>query len=115
MENVQNKVVLITGASSGIGGATAKLLANNGAMVALRARREERLGKVVDEIGTDNAVYLKSDVTDLNSLKQLVKLAKEKFGKIDVLFANTGLYAGSQPDNVEISELAVLSNNGHLK
>lgn len=104
MENVQNKVVLITGASSGIGEATAKVLAKNGAKVALSARREERLEKLVDEIGTENAVYLKSDVTDLDSLKQLVKLAKEKFGKVDVLFANAGIMPAGNMSQLKVDD-----------
>ena len=90
MKNVENKVVIITGASSGIGEETAKVLAANGAKVVLSARREDRLKKLAAEIG-ENAAYLKSDVSNPDGMAALVKLAKEKFGRVDVLFANAGI------------------------
>ena len=62
MEHVEQKVVLITGASSGIGAETARVLARHGAKVVLSARREDRLKELVGEIG-ENAAYLASDVT----------------------------------------------------
>ena len=61
MENVKDKVIIITGASSGIGEETAKVLAEKGAKVVLSARREEKLESLASEIG-ENAAYLKSDV-----------------------------------------------------
>ncbi len=79
MQNVENKVIIITGASSGIGEETAKTLAKEGAKVVLSARREDRLKKLADEIG-ENAVYLKSDVVNADEMKALVALAKERFG-----------------------------------
>ena len=90
MQNVENKVIIITGASSGIGEETAKTLAKEGAKVVLSARREDRLKKLADEIG-ENAVYLKSDVVNADEMKALVALAKERFGKVDVIFANAGI------------------------
>ena len=87
---MKDKVVLITGATSGIGEACAKLLCANGAKVVLSARREEHLKKLSEMLG-DNCIYLKSDVTKVEDMKNLVKLAIEKFGKIDVLFANAGI------------------------
>ena len=90
MKNVKNKVILITGASSGIGEATAKTLAAEGAKVVLSARREERLKEICDEIG-DNAAYLASNVTNPDDMKAFVTLAKEKYGKIDAVFANAGV------------------------
>lgn len=90
MNYVEGKVVIITGASSGIGEETARVLAKNGAKVVLSARREDRLKKLCYEIG-ENAVYLKSDVVIADEMKQLVALAKEKFGKVDVVFANAGI------------------------
>ena len=90
MKNVENKVIIITGASSGIGEETAKVLAANGAKVVLSARREDRLQKLAAEIG-ENAAYLKSDVSNPDDMAALVKLAKEKFGRVDVLFANAGI------------------------
>lgn len=104
MESVENKVVLITGASSGIGAETAKLLARNGAKVALCARNEERLRKISEEIGAENVVYLKADVTNLEKMKELVRLAKEKFGKLDVLFANAGIMPGSNVSELKTDD-----------
>ena len=94
MQNVQDKVILITGASSGIGAATAKVLAAHGAKVVLSARRKDRLQQLVAEIG-ENAAYLASDVTRLDDMKALTALAKERFGKVDVLFGNA-VYAGTK-------------------
>jgi len=84
---IENKVVAITGASSGIGEATAKLLASNGAKVVLGARREEKLKQIVDEIEKDGgqAVYRELDVTAPSDDNDLVTLAKEAFGGIDVV------------------------------
>lgn len=90
MQNVEGKVVIITGASSGIGEQTAKTLAANGAKVVLSARREEKLEKITNEIG-ENAAWFKSDVSSLVDMKALAAFAKEKFGRIDVLFANAGI------------------------
>lgn len=90
MQSIENKVVLIIDASSGIGEETAKVLARNSAKIVLSARREERLQVLAAEIGA-NAIYLKSDVTKAEDMAALVALAKEKFGKIDVLFANAGI------------------------
>lgn len=104
MENVDNKVILITGASSGIGQETAKVLVKNGAKVALSARREERLAELANQLGSENVVYLKSDVTDLNSLQQLVKLAKDKFGKVDAVFANAGIMPAGNMSQMKIND-----------
>lgn len=90
---VKNKVVVITGASSGIGAATAKLLASNGAKVVLGARRADRLAALVAEI-TDaggQAAYQVTDVRDAAEVQSLVDLAKSKFGGIDVIFNNAGI------------------------
>ena len=103
MQGVENKVIVITGASSGIGEATAKILADNGAKVVLSARREERLQKLASTIG-DNAIYLKSDVSNAEDMKALIALAKEKFGKVDVLFANAGTMPGSNMSELKVAD-----------
>lgn len=89
----KDKVVIVTGASSGIGEATARLLARQGAKVVLGARREGRLKQIADEIGMDGgeAAYQKLDVTNPSDNDAIVNLAKEKFGRIDVIFLNAGL------------------------
>ncbi|WP_125765355.1 SDR family oxidoreductase [Levilactobacillus mulengensis] len=90
---VANKVVVITGASSGIGAATAKLLASNGAKVVLGARREDRLQSLVQEITAagGQAAYQVTDVRDAAEVRGLVDLAKSQFGGIDVIFNNAGI------------------------
>lgn len=102
MKYVQNKVVIITGATSGIGEATARVLVANGSKVVLSGRREERLEKLASELGS-SAVYFKSDVTHVDDMKALVKLAKEKFGKIDVLFANAGVMPAGNMSELDIN------------
>lgn len=101
MNNVENKVVIITGATSGIGEATARVLIANGAKVVLSGRREDRLEKLTNELGS-SAIYLKSDVTKVEDMKAIVKLAKEKFGKIDVLFANAGIMPAGNMSELDI-------------
>lgn len=103
MKNVENKVIIITGASSGIGEETARTLAGEGAKVVLSARRENRLKKLAEEIG-ENAVYLKSDVADLEDMKALVALAKEKFGKVDVVFANAGIMPAGNMSQLKVND-----------
>jgi NADP-dependent 3-hydroxy acid dehydrogenase YdfG len=75
MENVKSKVIIITGASSGIGEATAKLLAKNGARVILAARREERLKDIVSEIGQNggHSVYFQADVSSYEDMQKLAQ------------------------------------------
>lgn len=94
---IKDKVVIITGASSGIGEATAKLLASKGAKVVLGARREDKLKQIVDEIGKDGgqAVYQALDVGKPSDNDAIVKLAKETFGRVDVIFLNAGLMPNS--------------------
>ena len=90
---VQNKVVVITGASSGIGEASAKLLAANGAKVVLGARRETKLQAIVDAIQSagGEATYKVTDVTKMADVQALVAKAKTTFGGIDVIFNNAGI------------------------
>ena len=80
--NIENKVVLITGASSGIGQATAELLAKKGAKIVLAARRENRLQELADKIkkAGGQAIYQVTDVTNPEESKKLVQYAKENFG-----------------------------------
>ena len=103
MKNIENKVVIITGASSGIGEETARTLARDGAKVVLSARREDRLQKLASEIG-ENAVYLKSDVVSLEDMIALVALAKEKFGKVDAVFANAGIMPAGNMSQLKVND-----------
>jgi NADP-dependent 3-hydroxy acid dehydrogenase YdfG len=94
---IENKVVVITGASSGIGEATAKLLAEKGAKLVLGARREDRLKELADEIKSNGgqAVYSVTDVVNSEDNQQLVQLAKDTFGGVDVIFLNAGIMPNS--------------------
>ncbi|WP_129713833.1 SDR family oxidoreductase [Pedobacter sp. SYP-B3415] len=90
---IEAKVVAITGASSGIGQATAERLAARGAKVVLGARRTERLAAIVDAIqqNGDKAVFLEIDVTSRQDLIRLADFAVEQFGRLDVIINNAGI------------------------
>jgi len=89
--------VIVTGASSGIGEATAKLLASEGAKLVLGARREGKLKQIVDEIEKDGgqAVYQELDVTKPSDNDAIARLATETFGGVDVIFLNAGIMPNS--------------------
>ena len=95
MSGIQGKVVVITGASSGIGEATARLLASRGARVFLGARRTDRLRSVQSEIerASGQAGSQAVDVTKRPEVEAFVRAALERFGRIDVLVNNAGLMA----------------------
>lgn len=103
---IKGKVVIITGASSGIGEATAKLLASKGARVVLGARREDKLKKLVDEItrAGGEAIYQVLDVTQPGENDAIVRLAKENFGRVDVIFLNAGLMPNSPLSALRVDE-----------
>lgn len=84
------KTAIITGASSGIGAATAKLLNENGYNVVLAARRIEKLDALSKELNS-NHIIIPTDVTDVADVEHLVKETMDKFGRIDVLVNNAGL------------------------
>ncbi|ANY67167.1 oxidoreductase [Paenibacillus sp. BIHB 4019] len=97
MSNIQGIVVIITGASSGIGEAAAKELASKGAKLVLAARREDRLQKLQEEIQNQGgqAIYKVTDVTSAEQMEELAQFALKEFGKIDVLINNAGLMPNS--------------------
>jgi NADP-dependent 3-hydroxy acid dehydrogenase YdfG len=86
--NPENKVCLITGASSGIGAATARMLAAEGARVVLAARRADRLSALAAEL--PDALAVPTDVTDSEQVSRLVRRASQRYGRIDVLINNAG-------------------------
>ncbi len=102
----ESKVIVITGASSGIGEASAKLLAAKGNKVVLGARREEQLKQIVEEIKADNgeALYQVTDVTDSEDVEKLVKLAVDTFGRIDVLINSAGIMPHSPLKDKRIND-----------
>ncbi|WP_339035982.1 SDR family oxidoreductase [Mammaliicoccus sciuri] len=91
MNNVKDKVVVITGASSGIGEETVRLLSENGAKLVLGARRVDRLEKIQQKIGHDSVSIKKTDVTNPDEVNALIDTAYNDFGRIDVLINNAGL------------------------
>lgn len=103
---VKNKIVVITGASSGIGAATAKLLAKNGAKVMLGARRKDRLYKLADEINISGgqADFRTVDVTKPAEVQALVDAAKDNFDGLDVIFNNAGIMPNSPMSAVRTDE-----------
>ena len=105
-ENVKDKVILITGASSGIGEATARLLAKKGAAVALAARRTDKLQQIAGEIreAGGKAETFKADVTDESVCQKLVKDVESKLGPIDILINNAGVMLLGPVLNAPIEE-----------
>ena len=93
MKYVQDKVIVITGASSGIGEASARLLAEHGAKVVLGARRTEKLEHIAAEIRDQGgeAACMAVDVADLDAVKSLISFAQHTFGRVDVIFNNAGV------------------------
>ncbi len=93
--NIADKVVVITGASSGLGASTAKLLARHGAKVVLGARRKDRIDAVVQEIAAagGTAIGCVADVTKRADVEALIQGAVDRFGRVDVLVNNAGIMA----------------------
>lgn len=106
MTGIQNKVVIITGASSGIGEAVAKDLAAKGAKLVLAARREERLIQLENEITRNGgqAIYKVTDVTSPLQMEELAEAAIKKYGRIDVLINNAGIMPQSKLYKKKIDE-----------
>jgi NADP-dependent 3-hydroxy acid dehydrogenase YdfG len=90
MENIKDKVIVITGASSGMGAVTAQKLVALGAKVVLAARRMDKLQALVDELG-ESAMFVQTDVTVRSDLDQLIARTIQKFGRVDVLWNNAGI------------------------
>ncbi|AZB42043.1 SDR family oxidoreductase [Bacillus sp. FJAT-42376] len=90
---IQDKVIVMTGASSGIGEAAAKELASKGAKLVLAARREERLKKLQEEIQNagGQAIYKTTDVSSRKQMEELAEYALQAYGRIDVLVNNAGI------------------------
>jgi NADP-dependent 3-hydroxy acid dehydrogenase YdfG len=106
MSGIQEKVVVITGASSGIGEATARLLARQGAHVVIGARRLERLEALASAIRSEggSVVYHHLDVTELEQVQEIIHLAMSQFGRLDVVVNNAGVMPLSPLAALKIEE-----------
>jgi NADP-dependent 3-hydroxy acid dehydrogenase YdfG len=104
--NIARKVVVITGASSGLGEAAARLVSADGATVVLGARRAERLQSLTDELNGRGAKALAvpTDVTDRGQVKRLVDAAVQTYGRIDVMINNAGLMQQSPLERLKVDE-----------
>lgn len=89
--DITQTVVAVTGASAGIGAATARLLVEAGALVAVQARRADRLATLVDELGQKNALSVPGDVTQPSSAEELINAAVAQFGRLDSIVVNAGI------------------------
>lgn len=103
---IAGKVVVITGASSGIGEATARLLARQGARVVLGARRVDRLEALAAEIKAEGgtAEFQGLDVTRREEVESIVQLAERTFGRVDVIVNNAGVMPLSNLDQLKVEE-----------
>jgi NADP-dependent 3-hydroxy acid dehydrogenase YdfG len=105
-ERLDGTVALVTGASSGIGAATARALATQGAAVALAARREERLQQLAEEIrrGGSRALVLETDVTDKSQAQAAVARTVAELGRLDILVNNAGVMLLGPVENAPLDE-----------
>lgn len=106
------KTLVITGASTGIGAATARAAVAEGWNVALGARSADKLQALVDELGAEQAISVPTDVTDFDQVEALVAAAEDRFGSIDAVFVNAGFGAkrGFTEESVEHWREMVLTN-----
>ena len=104
--NIEGKVIVITGASSGLGEAAALHLAKKGALVVLGARRVDRIEAIAKQVTESggNALAVATDVTDLEQVKALVDAAVKTFGRIDVMVNNAGLMPHSLLEKLRVED-----------
>ena len=104
--NIKRKVIVITGASSGIGEAAAKHLSQLGATVVLGARRADKIVKLAKEIRDKGgkALAITADVTKRDQVKNLVDSAVKQFGRVDVILNNAGIMPLSPMDRLNVDE-----------
>tara|TARA_R110002012_G_scaffold166346_2_gene329712 strand:- start:2569 stop:3303 length:735 start_codon:yes stop_codon:yes gene_type:complete len=106
---IKHSVVLVTGASSGIGETTARAVVKAGARVVLLARRQDRLDDLASELG-NNALALPCDVTSPAEVQKAIQIAQERYGRIDVLINNAGQGLYATIEDIDIEEFRELLN-----
>lgn len=106
MDTLNEKTVIITGASGGLGEATARHLASRGARVVLGARRQEQLDTIVADIKAEGgeALAVVTDVTQREQVQALVQAAVDAYGRLDAIINNAGLMANSPLDDLRVDE-----------
>lgn len=103
--NIEGKVVVITGASSGLGEATARMLSAQGARVVLGARRQDRIQALARDLGgNDKALAVTTEVTDRAQVKRLVDAAVQTYGRIDVMINNAGVMPQAPLERLKVDE-----------
>lgn len=103
--NIEGKIIIITGASSGLGEAAASHLSKQGATVVLAARRADRIELLAEELnGNGKAMAVPTDVTEVEQVRALAEAAVDEYGRIDVLINNAGLMPQSRLDHYKIEE-----------
>lgn len=100
--NINDKVVIVTGVSSGIGLATAKLLSKNGAKVVLAARSLDKLKLLSEEL--PNSLVIQTDMTNEKQIKEMVDKAQKQFGRIDILINNAGRGYDTRVEEIDIKK-----------
>lgn len=105
MSRFQNKVAVITGASSGIGESCARKFVAEGAKVVLAARGASRIEQLAADLGTDVAHPVRTDIADMDSCKNLLDQAQTKFGSIDVLVNNAGFNARGPLKDIPVEDM----------
>ena len=113
---LSGKVVIITGASSGIGAATARMLAPLGSKLTLAARSEDKLNALAEEL-SPNAIAVPTDMALSTDVKRMVDRTLEQYERVDVLFANAGVYIPgpfADGDIDALSQLMDVNVNGVL-
>jgi short-subunit dehydrogenase len=105
MRRFEEKIVVITGASSGIGESCARKFVAEGARVVLAARGAEVLQRLADDLGADVAYPVPTDVADIDSCRRLLEKAKARFGRIDVLVNNAGFNSRGPLQDIPIEDM----------
>lgn len=103
-ENIKGKIVVITGASSGLGEAAARLLAKEGAKLVLGARRLDRLEALATELSLGKDAIMQTDVTDVGQVRRLVDHAVKTHGRVDVIINNAGLMPHSPLERGKVED-----------